>query len=378
MNHYLLVDVNIFSVFILLAIALSILVQKNRHAFSTSIFWAMLSGTIVLLLLDSLLLHQSSHRVFMYVLSYSYILLSPLPVCMWVSYFDFQLNDSSERIYKRFFYLFPLIVPAVCAVVMDLFLHKNFFVKYSDGYGFQFGGGIWVMGAVIYSLILLSFFLAWKHKGHLEKRLKWTMVILSIIPVMGALIQIFNHILPVKWPLVTLSICIAYLFVEIQHEGRDYLTGLYNRKQLDDFLHYRMRSYGKKGPFSLIIIDLDNFKIINDTYGHKEGDRALVDFARMVSRSVKQNDMVSRFGGDEFIILMDSGDSTVIDKVLKRLENRTIEENMRRDTGYKIRFSAGYAVYSPEEYTNARELFHEADMRMYQDKEKSRDIRIDA
>lgn len=378
MNVYLLLDVNIFSAFILLAVSLSIFVQRNRYAFSTSIFWAMLCSTFILLLLDCFLLTQGRDLLLMRIVSYVYILLSPLPACLWISYFDFQLNDSSERIYKRMFYLFPLIIPVICAIIFDLFLKRNLFVLYNDDIGFRFGVGIWIVGAVSYFLILFSFLLAWRHKGHLEKRLRWTMILLSIIPAIGAIIQTFNHFLPVKWPLVTLSISLAYLFVEIQHEGRDYLTGLYNRKQLDDFLHYRMRSYMKKGSFSLIVIDLDNFKTINDTYGHKEGDRALVDFSRLISRSVKQNDMVSRFGGDEFILLMDSGDSTVIDKVLKRIENRTLEENMRRDTGYHIHFSAGYAVYSPGEYPSARELFHEADMRMFQDKEKNRDIRIDA
>lgn len=378
MNQYLLLDVNIFSMLLLLSILLSIILQKNRHSYSTRLFLTMLFSTLLLLLLECGMLYSKTDKILVYIIAYSFILLTPLPAALWLSYLDFQLNDSVERIEKRFYYLLPIVVLAAIILLCDVWLKPQFFIAFQPGAGLYMGTGLWVVGGISYSLVLFSFFLAWKHRGHLENRLILTLFFLSILPVFGAVIQTLDHGLPTKWPLVTLSVCLAYLFVEIQHEGRDYLTGLYNRKQLDDWLHHRMRVFPKKGPFSLILIDLNLFKKINDTFGHKEGDRALVDFARLISRSVKQNDMVSRFGGDEFLILLETGDSEVVERVIQRIEKRTAEENLRRDTGYSISFSAGYALYSPDAYSSARELFHDADMRMYEDKQKSRDVRIDA
>jgi len=378
MNQYLLLDVNIFSILLLLSILLSILLQKNRHAYSTRLFLTMLFATLLLLLLECGMFHFKSDNLFVYFIAYSFVLLTPVPVALWLSYLDFQLNDSVERIERRFYYLMPVMILAGIILICDLWLFPHFFIENQMGYGLNLGRGMWLVGIISYSLVLFSFLLAWKHRGHLESRLILTLILLSILPVFGAVTQTLNHSLPTKWPLVTLSVCLTYLFVEIQHEGRDYLTGLYNRKQLDDWLHHRMRVFPKKGSFALIVIDLNLFKNINDTYGHKEGDRALVDFSRLISRSVKQNDMVSRFGGDEFLILLETEDVEVVEKVIQRIERRTAEENLRRDTDYSISFSAGYALYTPKAYSSARELFHDADMRMYEDKQKSRDVRIDA
>lgn len=84
---------------------------------------------------------------------------------------------------------------------------------------------------------------------------------------------------------------------------RDHLTGLYNRRVFEAMLEVETRKRTSK-PFSLLLIDLDNFKFINDTYGHGTGDQVLVAVAKMLRLSFRKSDVVSRYGGEEFAVLL--------------------------------------------------------------------------
>lgn len=84
---------------------------------------------------------------------------------------------------------------------------------------------------------------------------------------------------------------------------RDHLTGLYNRRVFEAMLEVETRKRSSK-PFSLLLIDLDNFKLINDTYGHGTGDQVLVAIAKMLRLSFRKSDVVSRYGGEEFAVLL--------------------------------------------------------------------------
>ena len=84
---------------------------------------------------------------------------------------------------------------------------------------------------------------------------------------------------------------------------RDHLTGLYNRRVFEAMLEVETRKRTSK-PFSLLLIDLDNFKLVNDTYGHGTGDQVLIAIAKMLRLSFRKSDVVSRYGGEEFAVLL--------------------------------------------------------------------------
>jgi diguanylate cyclase (GGDEF)-like protein len=84
---------------------------------------------------------------------------------------------------------------------------------------------------------------------------------------------------------------------------RDHLTGLYNRRVFEEMLEVEARRR-TSNPFSLLLIDLDNFKVINDTYGHGAGDEALVSVAEMLRINLRKTDVPARYGGDEFALLL--------------------------------------------------------------------------
>ncbi len=109
---------------------------------------------------------------------------------------------------------------------------------------------------------------------------------------------------------------------------RDVLTGLYNRKYLDKALEALARNYAEEGiPFSVIMLDIDHFKRINDTYGHKVGDSVLEFIGQTINGSVKGRDVPTRYGGEEFVIVLPA---TVFEDACK------VAESLRRQISSKI------------------------------------------
>ena len=111
------------------------------------------------------------------------------------------------------------------------------------------------------------------------------------------------------------------MFREVHRQAiRDSLTGLYNRNGLYEVIKAafeRARRYS--GSFRIFVIDLDNFKTINDEFGHPEGDRALVEFGKILIRSFREYDIIARFGGDEFVVVIE-GDGDAAELARERLE----------------------------------------------------------
>lgn len=121
-------------------------------------------------------------------------------------------------------------------------------------------------------------------------------------------------------------------------------------------------------PVSLLYIDLDHFKPINDQFGHAEGDEALKAFSKALRDSFRDTDVIGRIGGDEFAVLL--GNCTLLDCQinLDRL-NRTIEtNNATANIKYKIKFSAGIAEYEPAKHLLLDDLLKDADYMMYEHK----------
>jgi diguanylate cyclase (GGDEF)-like protein len=150
----------------------------------------------------------------------------------------------------------------------------------------------------------------------------------------------------------------------------DDLTGLYNRRRFfvltEQYLKVALRN---KKRLSLLFIDMDDLKWINDNCGHNEGDQALVEFAKILKQSFRESDIIARIGGDEFVVLFVSADENT-ERLLDRLHENLKEYNDQRSRRYPLSISVGTAQFDPESPVSIDELLSKADASMYAQKRK--------
>lgn len=160
---------------------------------------------------------------------------------------------------------------------------------------------------------------------------------------------------------------LAVLEQEMLAARHDYLTRLFNRRHFIQSLEAeRSRSARTGQPFSVLSLDLDKFKKLNDTQGHVVGDKALRVVATVLSNSARAMDVSARMGGDEFCVLLPGADEDVGKLIAQRLLATATEEFRRR--GWPIGMSIGIATTTGASET-VDELLHRADGRMYEEKQ---------
>jgi len=188
--------------------------------------------------------------------------------------------------------------------------------------------------------------------------------------------SIIRSILSVMVMVVGSSKLLSRTMAELEYYAmHDPLTGLYNRRQFNHVLDYEFGRSERHGhEFALLVIDLDNFKDINDSYGHPTGDDALRGVAEVLRRHIRKGDIAARLGGDEFaILLMETGRSgalTVARDMGRRLrENRFSVDDTK---SFHLTVSIGLATY-PKDAGNGIDLLTTADLAMYRAKSLGRD-----
>jgi diguanylate cyclase (GGDEF)-like protein len=149
----------------------------------------------------------------------------------------------------------------------------------------------------------------------------------------------------------------------------DELTLISNRRGLMTLAKHVLNLCNRTNMTAqFVMFDLDGFKRINDHYGHAEGDKALVEFARIMRDIFRDSDIFARIGGDEFGVLMTNISQSEIEIVLERFQLSIDKYNQEAKRGYDIRYSSGEAVYDPKQNRTLEELLDYADKEMYKNK----------
>ena len=160
----------------------------------------------------------------------------------------------------------------------------------------------------------------------------------------------------------------------IQIATLDSLTGLSNRRGFE-LLGEKAFSFCRRmgTPASLLFLDMDGFKAINDDFGHDEGDRALQDFARALTDTFRASDLVARLGGDEFVVFLSGAREKETEVALQRLQENV--GNLGAHRSYEVRFSVGTITFDARHHDALEELVRDADKLMYENKRSKRSPR---
>ncbi len=160
----------------------------------------------------------------------------------------------------------------------------------------------------------------------------------------------------------------------------DELTGILNRRGFKEEAERVFQTnafFGKRKekryqiPFSIIFIDIDNFKKVNDTYGHDEGDKVLKHTAKILGESLRKNDIFARWGGEEFVVALYGADKNTSVKVAEKICNRCADTEVHiGNERKKVTMSVGIVSHYDED--NIHQMIEKADQAMYEAKEKGK------
>jgi len=153
----------------------------------------------------------------------------------------------------------------------------------------------------------------------------------------------------------------------------DSLTGIPNRRAGIEYLSKLINKSHEDGSKATIcFIDVNNLKVINDTYGHREGDNLLNTIPLLIKSKLREVDLLCRFAGDEFLIIFNDVSIEEAKEALKRITDAIQEYNDKSKKHYEISISFGFAQYNQEEYKSIEDLIEEADNEMYKNKLRNR------
>ena len=293
-------------------------------------------------------------------------LLTPIPALLWTLYVQTQLFHDEKAL------RLPLLIygiPIGICEFLTLSTPLTHWMYYFDTSHVYHRGPWYPLLALLSILPLITSVIAiWVHRSRISRKAAWMLTLFSAITLISSLAQVLFYGIAVIWSSITIALLVAYTNVQNDQVYLDHLTGLFNRRQMDIHLSDRVRMAKDGRPLACILLDIDQFKQVNDRLGHVAGDEALVDAATILQSSIRKGDFLARYGGDEFVILTDIDNEQTLNMLLLRIQQHARAFNETQNRAYAIRFSAGSAVYRPESGWNEQTFIRSVDTLMYQNK----------
>ncbi|SHH86198.1 GGDEF domain-containing protein [Clostridium grantii] len=364
MNIITQIDLYIYSAIILLIIYFYIKTEKVKNDLSIIYFELIIYVCLWMLILEAIswVLDGNSY-IINYWLNWILLLSNPLPLVSWLLYFDYKIHEDHKKIKKNFkIYMIPFII------IFVLLIYNNYnpiIFTIDNNMMYTRLKGMYIFPISEYSMFIIYLINLRKYKNHIDGRLIKTLLLVSIVPSIAALIQIFVYGVTLSWATMGLMVFITFIYVERETLLKDQLTGLSTRAQLENRLAFKLK---RKIAFSIIMIDMNDFKVINDTYGHDEGDIALKTIASILHQSVKREDMICRYGGDEFVLLVESDNLNAGELIIARIQEKIKTYNNKEIKSYKLSISCGSKYVHLFNNIDSFSILRDADKQMYRNK----------
>lgn len=364
------VILNIYSMMILGIIYMQLAKKIEKKSLDNKIFKAIVLSTFVLLFIEILSrfdgnympIHPYMNNIGNFMI-FSLMLLLP---SLWVLYIHYNIFREESRTKKL---IYPLIVINLLNLAITIWTQFGQGYYYIDKSNTYNRGPLFpILMICIVGLLLVTFLLIILNKDKIEEKYYIPLVFFSIPPAIGIVLQVKFQNVPTILNSMIFSILIIFLNIQNDMMYRDHLTGVSNRKKLENYLRDKIEKSEASKTFSAIMIDLNDFKSINDNYGHDVGDRVLKETARLLEKCVRTKDLVSRFGGDEFYIVLEIYDINKLKEVVERIKNNFKNYNKYSGEEYDIDFSIGYDIYDYNSKMTVKEFQSHIDSLMYENK----------
>ena len=286
--------------------------------------------------------------------------LSPMVSFLWMiyllQYFNVELRSKLTMI--------PLIINfsiSILSYKYGLIFEVNNLNVYSRGTFFI------TSILITYFYFITSLIIIFINKEKTEDKEYINLIMFEAIPFIAAIIQIFLNNLLLIWGSVGISLVIHYIYLQEKLLRYDNLTGVWNRMTSELYIYNNFMN--KNRPFSLVYVDVNDFKLINDTYGHNEGDKALINIANFLKDYFKGIGKIGRMGGDEFIIIIYKENEIQINNIIRDVNLQLCKYNVKLNKSYNLTISTGYKKFY-NDYSQIDDYIKDIDELMYINKEK--------
>ena len=283
---------------------------------------------------------------------------------LWSCYVNYKLFSDHWRLRA----LYPIL--AIPAGVIGLMALANLFVDIFFGvsqanvyYRTPLFMLPWV---VVYGYMAYGAVLSYRYRKQADKYLFMPVLAFLFPIILGSLIQMAYYGLSLIW--VSVALGLTFLYINLQNEEAylDSLTGLYNRSYLLHYMDHVARRSNQGQAVIGVMLDIDGFKQINDTCGHSKGDDVLRTVGTLLLRAVPNHSVVVRYGGDEFVILLEDAGPEQIQAIRESIRREV--EDYNRTAGEKrfpLSLSVGAAALACGDVSG---FFREMDRKMYEEK----------
>lgn len=310
-----------------------------------------------------------------YLVNSAYFIFSVLGTSYWLFYTEAELESPfTKKLIFRIIGYIPIIVMIVLLIV-----------SYFNGCLFYFDEDVnyirgpynilsfitpltYLVVAVIHPLTK-----AFHKKHYINKKHYLFLSIFALITIVASILQIFIPGTPLPCIGITMASLLVYMNNQQLLVSIDPLTKINNRYHMIRYLTTKMEHIDETNNLFLLIIDVDKFKYVNDTYGHVEGDNALLCIASTLKLAASTfNCFVSRYGGDEFIIIFETSDENELQSLCQFIHQNIKDGNQKNNRSYRLSVSIGYAKYSAN-IKYVPDFIAMADQNLYQVKQRRAD-----
>lgn len=261
----------------------------------------------------------------------------------WCLFVEYHIHRNFKRIKKKSKILaIPLIIAMILLIINLCGTSIIFDISKQNKY--TRGPVNFLLYIIVFIYYIESIYTVQKAKND-SILVEFFPIYYFIIPCMiGTMIQGFFFGISTIWLCVAIAFIIVYIEIQISISFIDDLSGLYNRKFMNHYLN-KLQNDKIKHVYGFLL-DINEFKSINDTYGHITGDHALIQFGRILQHSIDKDSVAIRMGGDEFVVFanLQSDDDALALK--KRIEYNIRQFNIKTDEPFPLYFSIGIAKYN--------------------------------
>ena len=356
-------QLNIFAILMLFLILLIMQLSSRIEFYSKRLLRRVIIVNIIALIVEPatwIVDGNSAPALFLtnHITNFLLVLLSPVLAGLSVSYIDYKVFGSRQRLKSRIHYMLPSVI-VLALLLVNLFYPIYFSIHRSTG-TYSPGPHQWITYVVVTGIYLYVAGMIYQNRSRVNNRMLVYVLLFFALPVIGMFIQMYDIHLFFAWSTPSLGILIAFAMLETTSGEKDSLTGLYSRASYEEHVNYLIE---EERTFSVMMIDLDGFKAINDTQGHHEGDLVLIEFARILAEVFRGEKMISRLAGDEFLIVVEA--ATIDDKaVVQQIVD--LCRGSRNQLVNTLEFS--YGTYPFDASMTFDELYIRVDNSMYANK----------